>query len=353
MIFFLKLGQLLERISNPLLMYGIDADGSNTLISNARRIPDAVLGLFNYPFNKAPGLSTILVLMTFASLGYICFLAWRAMKSGTGEAATAGTAAADDITEKRARGRVVWFLLGTAVWVPVLLHLFFAVYLKWATDQPPVVAMAPYMLTLTGLSAKIGAALVFGAPQFSTRTGKIIALLLFAAISLSIPARTLTRMIQYLPGTYESHLDLARLSNLSGGPAVVAGLTDRTELMRTPAIQLLALQHGLSTLQQLKINTHEGQTVDFQIGIPDDPTLRAFILDAMDKALRCDADYIVANLDPAFCARSSERLLIYAHVADMVSGTIALANGVVRTLDPEKTTVLLDSRQRNICPGGQ
>ena len=355
-IFFLKLGQLLDRVSNPLVMYGIDANGSNTLISNARRIPDAVLGLFSYPFNKAPWLSTILVFMTFAGLGYVCFRAWRATKSradGAKEAALPGTGAADAAAEAQARKRALWFLLGTAVWIPVFLHLFFAVYLKWAADQPPIVAMAPYMLTLAGLSAAIAAALVFGAPQFSTRTGKGIALALFAVIVLAIPARALTRMIQYPPGTYESHLDLARLSNLSGGPAIVAGLTDRSELMRTPAIQLFALQRGLPMLQQLKVHTHEGQTVDFQIGIPDDPTLRASILDAMDKALRCEADYIVASLDPAFYARSGERLLIYAHGAEMVGGIIAdLSGAVVRTLDPEKTTVLLDNRRRDTCPGG-
>ncbi len=353
-IFFLKLGQLLDRVSNPLVMYGIDADGSNTLVSNARRIPDAVFGLFAYPYNKAPWLSTILVLLTFAGLGYICFRARRAMKSGAGQAAIAETGAADAANEMKARTRVVWFLIGTAAWTPVFLHLFFAVYLKWAADQPPIVAMAPYMLTLVGLTAAIAAALLFCGNQFSTRTGKSVAVALFAVIALAIPVRALTRMIQYPPGTYEFHLDLARMSNRSGGPAVVAGLTDRTELMRIPAIQLLALQRGLPLLQQLRVRTHEGQTVDFQIGIPDDPTLRASILDVMDKALRCDADYIVASLDPAFYARPGERLLIYAHGAEMVGGIIAdLSGAVARTLDPEKTTVLLDNRQRATCPSSR
>jgi hypothetical protein len=353
-IFFLKLEQLLSRVSNPLVMYGIDADGPNTLISNARRIPDAVFGLFSYPFNKAPWLSSIVVLLTFAGLGYACFRAWRTMKSREGEAGSAKIGATHEDAEKRARTRVLWFLLGTGVWTPFFLHLFFGMYLKWAADQPPIVAMAPYMLTLAGLTAVIAAALVFSTSQFSTRAGRGIALALFAIIALAIPARALTRITQYPPGTFEAHLDLARLSNLSGGPAVVAGLIDRTELMRVPAIQLLALQRGLPGLEQLKVRTHEGQTVDFQIGIPEDPALRASILDAMDTALRCDADYIVVSRDLASYARSGGRLLLYSHGAEMVGGIISdLTGAVVRTLDPEKTTVLLDNRQRATCLGRQ
>ena len=357
-VFFLKLSQLLDRVANPLVMFGIDADGPNTLISNARRIPDTLLGLFEYPFNRAPWISSALVLLMIAGLGYLCFRAWRAASANAAAAETpapeASEAAGDEAAAARARTRIVLFLLGTAVWVPVFLHIFFSGILKWAADLPPIVAMAPYLLTLAGVSALVAAGIIFSSRQFSTRTGKAIAFALVAAIAVAAPARALSRLIGYPPGTYEAHVDLARLSSNSGGPAVVATLTDRSELMRTPAIQLMALQRGLPMLQQLRVQTHEGESIDFQIGIPGDPTLRASILDAMDKALRCNADYIVASREPGFYAREGDRLLIYAHGAEMIGGIVAdLSDHVVRALDAENTTVLIDNRQRTTCPAAQ
>ena len=361
-VFFLKLSQLLDRVANPLVMFGIDADGPNTLISNARRIPDALLGLFAYPFNNTPWISSALVLLMIAGLGYLCFRSWRGSRAAAPADAPALETAApetpvatdDEAAAARARTRILWFLLGAAIWVPTFLHIFFAGILKWAADQPPIVAMAPYLLTLAGVSLAIAAGIIFSSRQFSTRTGKAIAFALVAAIALAAPARALSRLIGYPPGTYEAHVDLARLSSNTGGPAVVATLTDRSELMRTPAIQLMALQRGLPMLQQLRVQTHEGESLDFQIGIPDDLTLRASILDAMDKALRCNADYIVASREPGFYAREGDRLLIYAHGAEMIGEIVAdLSDHVVRALDAENTTVLMDNRQRTTCPAAQ
>lgn len=357
-VFFLKLGDLLARIANPLTMYGISPNGSDSLVGNARRVPDAVLGLFGYPFNKAPLISTVLVLLTLLTLGFLC---WRAMRSKAQEAPSSESQQGMQVQEPGGdqhvvARRAVVFLLATAVWVPIFLHLFFSLVLKWASDQPPIVAMAPYLLVLVGVTAAIAAGIIYSRNQIPHGAGRFIVSALILAMIVAAPARALTRMPVYPPGTYTQHLQYTRLTNAQGGAAVIATLTDNTGLMRAPAIQLMSLQLGLPQPEILKFRTDDGGTLDLQIGIPPEPEVRESLLAAMDRAIRCKADFIVVDKDPAAYTKPEKRLLLYGFGDKLASGLLAdLGDKVMRSLDQNGQIVLIDNRMRSGCAadGGQ
>jgi hypothetical protein len=328
-----KLDALLQRVANPLIMYGVDPNGQVTFFDNLRRIPDAITGVFRYPFQDAIWLSPV-ILIGFA-IGI-----WFATRSSHSAQAR----------RTPAQHRAAIFLLACAVWIPIALHSFLSIGLKWAANQPPIVAMAPYLPVLISLVAVSAAACLWCAGSLASKRGTAIAGLVATLVLAAMPARALTRLIDYPPGTYKAHLGAVSLSGANGQPARYAVLTQKSELFRVPAIQFLAQSRGLPPPKLIYFKTSKHDGLDFQIAVPPAAEDQQLILAAMDQAIRCDADYIVVETDLSQYALSDVNLLLYAKGQDMMRGVLRdLGQNRVLTLDAASGVYMLDNRSRSTC----
>lgn len=331
LIWVSKLDALLRRVANPLIMYGVDPNGHATLVENLQRIPDAITGVFRYPFQDAIWLSPLVIALYAAGVWF----------------ATRGAARA---VPPPAQRRAAVFLAACSVWIPIALHLFLSVGLKWSASQPPIVAMAPYLPSLISLVTLTGAVCIWNAPALATRRGAAIAVTVASLVFAVMPARALTRLIDYPYGTFKAHLAAMSLTGTGGAPARYAVLTQKTELFRVPAIQYLAQSRGLPVpkLVQFKTSSHDG--LDFQIAIPASSEDQQLILAAMEQAIRCDADYIVVETDMAQYALTDVNLLLYAKGSAMVRAILRdLGDNRALTLDAASGVYVLDNRSRSTC----
>lgn len=296
------------------------------------------MGESHYPFNTTPWITPLLVLALLAAIGFL----WREARRKPQDEPVAKQSA-----ENR---RAVIFLTATAVWIPVSLHILLSVGVKLSANHSFIAGIAAYLPVLIGLSAILAAAFIFLQGQFATRPGSLIACVLIGAIVISIPARAMSRLMGYLPGTYQKHEEMARLFGASATPPVIGVLSLRTELFRVPAIELIAKMKGLPSPRLLYYQPEGEGQLDFQIGIPPQEERQQKILAGMDRALRCDADFIVAEVTPGSYSGTGSNLLLYTLGEEMVSRLRAdLADSPKLPLAPDGSAVLIDNKSRSAC----
>jgi hypothetical protein len=344
LVFFMRLDAVLERVTNPMIMYGVDSAGEISLTNNLSRLSDALAGQFAYPFNTQPQLGLWVVLATCAALAALAIVA-----------ALRARASAPTETPPENGVRLV-FIVAAGVWIPIFVHLFLSVIVRWGDNLGPIAGIAPYMPAMIGVTALFAGVMLVSHSAFTTRTGQVVALTLTAFVVAAMPMRALSRQPDYGPHSFGFHQSMASLTGADGNAARVAEMAQATESLRVPALQFIALQRGTPAPQRLTFTSEKFGLLDFAAANPPEEADRAAVLASMDRAIRCDADYILLDGNPAVYAQSNNPLLLFTHGRPLVEALLRDLEAQPSERIPQTETtfaLLLDNRARAACPSQQ
>jgi hypothetical protein len=338
---------MLSRIGDPLTMYGVGGDrmGSffGNILSTLRLVTGypAIRGSLVEPSPADLGLPYFtLTGILLAALAIIIAILWRA---GQIETAARGP------VNRAAR---VAALLG-GIWIIAFVHLFLSLAVNWRAGQSFVVTVAPYYPSLIGVYS-IAAGLALTArvkARAPLRAGLFIAL--GAVVLASMYGRADSRRPHYPDWIRPMHETVASLRSAGGGQAAIAELWH--DDLKLPAVAFYAAQRRTLAPRRVFYQL-DGKTYDFHIGTPKGEAARQALARAMERAARCQADYIVVSPTLAGYRQKGNPVFLYRYGGGFVEAILEDLKGRrVHIFGQDRTypVAILDNRDRLACPDGR
>ena len=327
-------GIVMARLADPLIGFGGGGNRRFALKANAPLVLELTRGTWRQISYHSPGSSVTVFGWLAAGLAGLAWL--RVFRHA--EPSAQGTGRVSHVT-------VV--LLASGVWCIVWVHLFLSLYVGWRPELPFTALAPPYLPALIGVYA-IGAAFMGRfemAGGLLARTALVLALAagVLASMQLRIAARTYDTPKVMVDG----NLDVGQLTRPDGKRVQIAELWFDT--LKVPMIDNYALQRGQRGPARLRFG--ERWLYDTAIASPRDPAARDALLAALERAIRCDADYVIATTDLSQYARSGEALMIFEHgrpLAERLLADLKVVRGPY-VVSGTPDVVVLDNTARATC----
>jgi hypothetical protein len=239
-------------------------------------------------------------------------------------------------------------LLATAAWMFAWLQFVLAFVVGWRGNQAFSVHAPPYLPGL--VSAYLVAAV---APLWLTiKLNRLRPAVLgvIGASVLLVAQLSVANKMQYTPTEIrKANVGLAALTAASPGPPVFAELW--FEILKVPVLAYTAAQQGRPLPQRVRF-LYRGKAYDSVVAIPPDEASRAEVIDLLDNAVRCTADYIIVTTNLARYENAHSPLLLFRYGRTMVERILGDLQGraalTVEVPHNDQVTVL-DNRDRKAC----
>lgn len=337
-ILFLHLGGVLARFTDRLLQFG---GGEASLSSFTHNFPItfwAIFGGFSHPWNLLTFISANMIIAITIIL--VCTLIYFIHR-------------VDFKKRLRPHFAVLAAIALTGALTLIFPHLFLSFIIGWRTNMSPVTTIAPY---LPATASVIWAGVLLAILIDKLGDQRLGALALFACaafITISIPLRAQTRIINYEPQTMAAHRTASEIFSSSPARApVIAELT--TEGLRVPALQLWAAMRAEPPLERLRFEYRGIGRNDLTIAIPPEEEV-AELLEVVEQAVRCDSDFVIINMTPGFYSNDDSPLLIPSRGQEMVDRLRTSLQGEPRWEVPiwyNLTLEIIDNSNRIACSAG-
>jgi len=326
-------GIVTARLADPLIGFGGGGNRRLALKANAPVTLELMRGTWRNLYYHAPGASvTVFGWLAAAFAG----LAWlRVFRHAEPSAGPRGRLP-----------RTTAVLLIAGVWCIVWVHLFLSLYVGWRPELPFTALAPPYLPALIGVYA-LGAAFM---GRFAMSGGVLARSALVAASAAGILAAMQLRIDARTYDTpkvmVDANREVGQLTRPDGTRIQIAELWFDT--LKVPMIDNYALQRGHRGPSRVRFGE---QSYDTAIAAPPDAARRDALLAALERAIRCDADYVVATTDLSQYDRADETLMIFRYGRPLVERLLADLK-VVRgpyVVPGTPDVVVLDNTSRATC----
>lgn len=320
---------------DPLIGYARGAAGALTsLVDNGTVVGEMMWGTGrDIGFTKAPWLTIAGVAVVAGAMGWL----WaagrlRPTRTPAPPGALVGPAGLAAVT---------------GIWAIVWVHGFLSLVVKWPPSLPFFELVPPFLPAVIGWVALLAAACVsFRFRSSDAGRAAVAAVVCVGVLGLS-QLRILERTYSTPQEVKAAHRAVSKLTSTGGSPPVFGEAW--FDGLKIPVLAYRAAQAGVPPPQRITFEFENG-VYDTAIGTPDTPARRDAMFAAMDRALRCKADFVIATTHLESYEQPGAGPAILHFGRPMVQ---RLLRDLPRAAGPFKLegleVVVLDNRARRTC----
>lgn len=339
MLFSFKLGNILDRLGNEFLYYGVGGDRVESFTGLLDNALNASFGGIPFFWNENRFSTLILFVFLIVALGGYFYYMRTARRPGVSAKAIPN----QDFLR-------AGLIAGLGLYSFCSVYLLLTLGAGMRTNMPLIVSTAPFLSTTVLIGWIFAAALVLlRAYSGGFQKFRLFGAAAAALVLVALPVRAADRMFAYPDGFYTSHEDLTETIQAIDGPAVIAELEHT--LFRIPAIQYYAVRSGERIPSRLFFE-HEGVSNDFTGGVIEDPEAREAVFSSMRRAILCDADLILLEARLSLYEQEDGHLLLSRYGAPLIEDirhSLAEAPRQIFLVGGKPTVEMINNTARSAC----